>query len=171
MPYGQFVIGRLYYDVTNKEEDYACKPLTGINIVAESRVDRFPIVMVDRGSCTFVSKARNVQRIGGALALIIDNQDENIDKVQLNDDGTGSDIIIPTIMISKSDGEKIKDFFMKNKDDGQVLASIVVSIEFRIVNFKKNNNFYLNLLFIFRLKQIEYSIKYSFPQEIKRSTD
>jgi hypothetical protein len=112
-----------------------------------------------------------VQRIGGALALIIDNQDENIDKVQLNDDGTGSDIIIPTIMISKSDGEKIKDFFMKNKDDGQVLASIVVSIEFRIVNFKKNNNFYLNLLFIFRLKQIEYSIKYSFPQEIKRSTD
>jgi hypothetical protein len=133
VPYGQFVIGRLYYDTTDKELDYACKPLTGISIQPESRVDRFPIVMVDRGSCTFVNKVRNVQKLGGALALIVDNIDEDINKVIMNDDGTGSDIYIPAIMISKQEGQKIKDFFMKNKDDNQLLSSIVVAIEFQIV--------------------------------------
>ena len=89
--------------------------------------------MIDRGSCTFVTKARNVQKIGGSLALIIDNRDENIENVIMSDDGTGSDIIIPTIMISKEDGEKIKEFMKRNKNDYNVLASLVVSIEFRMV--------------------------------------
>jgi hypothetical protein len=133
VPYGQFVIGRLYYDTNNKELDYACKPLTGINIQPETRVDRFPIVMVDRGTCTFVSKVRNVQKLGGALALIVDNSDEDINTVVMNDDGTGSDIYIPAIMISKKDGQIIKDFFMNNKDDSQLLSSILVSVEFQIV--------------------------------------
>jgi extracellular elastinolytic metalloproteinase len=89
--------------------------------------------MVDRGSCTFVNKVRNVQKLGGALALIVDNSDEDINKVIMNDDGTGSDIYIPAIMISKQDGQKIKDFFLKNKDDNQLLSSIVVAVEFQIV--------------------------------------
>ena len=89
--------------------------------------------MVDRGSCTFVNKVRNVQKLGGALALIVDNSDEDINKVIMNDDGTGSDIYIPAIMISKQDGQKIKDFFLKNKDDNQLLSSIVVAVVFQIV--------------------------------------
>jgi len=89
--------------------------------------------MVDRGSCTFVNKVRNVQKLGGALALIVDNSDEDINKVIMNDDGTGSDIYIPAIMISKQDGQKIKDFFLENKDDNQLLSSIVVAVEFQIV--------------------------------------
>jgi hypothetical protein len=92
--------------------------------------------MVDRGSCTFVTKARNVQRIGGALALIVNNKQEDLDKVLMSDDGTGADIFIPTIMISQEDGDKIKEFFRKNKNDGPVLSNIVVSIEFRLVILK-----------------------------------
>lgn len=93
--------------------------------------------MVDRGSCTFVTKARNVQKIGGGLALIVDNRDENLDNVLMADDGTGSDIIIPTIMISKEEGDKIKDFMKRNKNNWNVLSSIVVSVEFRMVWINK----------------------------------
>jgi hypothetical protein len=90
--------------------------------------------MVDRGSCTFVTKTRNVQAKGGALALIIDNIDEDLETVRMNDDGTASDIYIPAIMISKDDGKKIQEFFKQNKNDETVLSSIVISVEFKIVN-------------------------------------
>ena len=90
--------------------------------------------MVDRGNCTFVTKVRNVQRIGGALALVIDNTDENLDRVIMTDDGTGSDIFIPALMITKSDGDRLKAYFMQNKNDATILSSIVASIEFKMVN-------------------------------------
>ena len=129
------MIGRLYYDLNDKEKDYACRPLTGINIEHTNRMDRMPIVMIDRGSCTFVSKARNVQKIGGGLALIINNEEgQSVDSVIMTDDGSGSDIVIPTVMISKEDGYKIKEFLMANKEDTQLLENIIVSVEFKIVN-------------------------------------
>ena len=42
--------------------------------------------MVDRGNCTFVTKARNVQIVGGLFALIINNNDDDIDKIILSDE-------------------------------------------------------------------------------------
>ncbi len=96
-------------------------------------VDRLPIIMVDRGNCTFVTKARNVQKIGGGLALIINNEIEEIDRVLMTDDGTASDIFIPTILISKSDGDKLKEFFNSHKDEEKVLSSITLSVEFKMV--------------------------------------
>ncbi len=134
IPYGYFTMGRLYYDPTNKEADYACKPLTGYTLAPEPTVDRYPIVMVDRGSCSFVTKTRNVQKLGGHLALIVDNTEESIDEILMADDGSGSDIIIPAIMISKKDGDKIKEFFNTYKNDEAVLSSIVITVEFKMVN-------------------------------------
>jgi extracellular elastinolytic metalloproteinase len=89
--------------------------------------------MVDRGTCSFVTKTRHVQNLGGHLALIINNEDGPVTNIMLNDDGTGSDIVIPALLISKEDGQKIKEFFMENKDDSSVLGKIVVSAEFIIV--------------------------------------
>ena len=89
--------------------------------------------MVDRGSCNFVTKTRNVQNLNGHLALIINNEDVPLDKILLKDDGTASDINIPSILISKADGEKIKQFLRENINKKNVLSSIIVSIEFKIV--------------------------------------
>ena len=56
-----------------------------------------------------MTKARNIQSNGGSLALIIDNKDfENPLSVIPSDDGTGAGILIPTILIGKTDGEKLK---------------------------------------------------------------
>ena len=51
-----------------------------------------PIFMVERGDCSFVTQARNIERAGGALALIIDSFNEDISNLILSDDGTGAGI-------------------------------------------------------------------------------
>lgn len=120
----------------NNQADYACQPLTGIKIHPETNLDRSPIILVDRGSCSFVTKTRNVQAIGGHLALIINNVPGPIENELMNDDGTGSDILIPAVLISKEDGDIIKRFLMDNKNDNSVLSNIAVSVEFIIVSIK-----------------------------------
>jgi hypothetical protein len=128
-------MGRLHHDLNDKEDDYACKPLLSHTLDFESTPDLYPIVMVDRGNCTFVTKARNVQRVGGLFALIINNNDEDIDKHVIPDDGTGSDIYIPTVLISKKDGEMLKNYMLMNRNSPAPLKNIILSIEFKMVKF------------------------------------
>jgi hypothetical protein len=119
--------------LNNPDSDYACKELENINVPQLIDVDRYPIVMVDRGNCTFVTKTRNVQNLGGNLAIIVNYDDEPIELINMVDDGTGSDIIIPTILISKSDGDKLKKFIAENKNNEKIVKNILLSVEFDIV--------------------------------------
>jgi hypothetical protein len=65
------------------------------------------IALIDRGGgITFVTKVRNAQN-AGARAVIICNNADGL-PVILGDDLTGADIVIPSIMISKTDGERLK---------------------------------------------------------------
>jgi hypothetical protein len=72
-----------------------------------------PIFLVDRGHCTFVEKVRNVEHAGGSLAVIIDDSAEDISKVIMSDDGTGTGIRIPAMIIGKKEGQILKDFLTK----------------------------------------------------------
>lgn len=60
--------------------------------------------MVDRGHCSFVQKVRNVEKAGGSLAVIIDDSNADVKDLIMSDDGTGTGIRIPSMMISKKDG-------------------------------------------------------------------
>jgi hypothetical protein len=115
----------------NKNIDGACGEL---EYKWESTVDsdKNHIVMVDRGDCSFVQKARNVQKAGGHVALIINNE-ANVkpETVLMVDDGTGSDILIPAILISREDGEKIKQYMRENR--GNKDSKVVMDVEFEIV--------------------------------------
>jgi hypothetical protein len=93
-------------------------------------VDKFPIFMVDRGNCSFVTKVRNIQNAGGHLALIVDNKDDDVNNILMVDDGTGSDIHIPAVLILKSDGDKIKNYMNSTDYNGE---DIVLAVEFQIV--------------------------------------
>ena len=75
-----------------------------------------PIYLIMRGNCTFVQKVRNVEHAGGALAIVIDNRFENIENVIMSDDGTGNGINIPSVLIGKTDGQKLIDF-IENADE------------------------------------------------------
>jgi len=72
-----------------------------------------PIVLVDRGGCSFVTKVRNIEKAGGSLAVIIDDKvNENAKNVIMSDDGTGAGIRIPSMIIGYEDGKKLKDFLL-----------------------------------------------------------
>lgn len=58
------------------------------------------IVLIDRGTCSFVVKVKNAQD-AGAMGVIVVN---NVAGLPLIMGGTDNSIIIPAVMISKSDG-------------------------------------------------------------------
>lgn len=97
--------------------------------------------MVDRGDCTFVKKVRNAQRAGAAAVLIADdmclcshedcegsgpesNMCEDTEPI-MADDGSGSDITIPSFLLFKEDADPIKQVLMSNQ---QVRVSMSFSV-------------------------------------------
>jgi len=47
---------------------------------------------------------RNAERAGASLLVVVDSKVENITNVIMGDDGTGTGIRIPSMLIGKSDG-------------------------------------------------------------------
>lgn len=108
IPYGHTIIGDLKFVETN---DQGCDSY-GTSL--DSTDSSAPIIIARRGSCSFVQKARNIEHSGGKLAIIVDEIDnEEPDDIIMVDDGTGNGIQIPTIMISKTDGEKLIEEYLK----------------------------------------------------------
>ena len=100
-----------------------------------------PIFLVDRGGCTFVTKVRNIEKAGGSLAVIIDDKDfEDARNVIMSDDGTGAGIRIPSMLISKSDGEILKNFLIHSPKSLTEKASL--SAEFLILHPDDRPEFY-----------------------------
>ena len=103
VPYGQTIIGKLHFD---QEDPDACHEFTNPAVVDKSS-DISPFYMSKRGGCSFVQKVRNMENIGVAVAIIIDNNLELIDEVLMSDDGTGGGIRIPSMLIGQNDGGKL----------------------------------------------------------------
>ena len=120
--------GRIYMTNPNSQtQNYACQPLKDLYIsITPGTWEYFPIILIDKGNCSYVEMARNVQRAGGYMALIINDKDGNVKDFPVKDDGTASDIVIPTAMISKEDGDIIKNFY--NERHGQ--SNIVLELSF-----------------------------------------
>jgi len=81
-------------------------------------------LLVDRGECSFVEKVRNAQKDGAIAVFIADDrclcsvnescgQDlvESCEKIEpfMDDDGSGSDIEIPSMLLLKSDADGLRD--------------------------------------------------------------
>ena len=79
-------------------------------------------LLVDRGECSFVEKVRNAQRDGATAVFIADDrcrcsvdascepydECEEIEPI-MDDDGTGSDIEIPSMLLLKSDADRLRN--------------------------------------------------------------
>ena len=110
IPYGQSLIGSIYYDPQNA---MGCQRMNLTDVssgVDASDVKKTKIVLIDRGECSFVTKVRNAERAGASLVVLIDNRFENITNVVMGDDGTGTGIRIPSMLIGKEDGATLKEF-------------------------------------------------------------
>ena len=64
-----------------------------------------------------MKKVRNMENIGVAVAIIIDDSEEDIDGVIMSDDGTGGGIRIPSMLIGKTDGRKLIDYLKRASEE------------------------------------------------------
>lgn len=119
-PYGSSLIGRLYIP---KDHPEACVPLRPIEFKEEIDLFNHPILLVTRGSCSFVVKVRNAQTIGASAVIIIDNTLEEPENIIMVDDGTAGNLYIPSVLISKTNGDILKKY-MKNGNDEVVRMTI-----------------------------------------------
>jgi hypothetical protein len=126
-PYGGAIQQSLYYagsDLCDPNVDTrAGFPIRAKGI--DGKMEPWPapyILMVDRGGCTFVNKVRNAQRSGAAGVIIADNtclcsagdqctsepgvECETREPI-MADDGSGSDISIPSFLMFKQDADPI----------------------------------------------------------------
>ena len=103
MPYGQTIMGKMHF---LEDDIYACQEFTESTIVSRTD-DISPFMLARRGECSFVQKVRNMENIGIAVSIIIDNRPEMIDEILMSDDGTGGGIRIPSMLIGTNDGDKL----------------------------------------------------------------
>ena len=61
----------------------------------------------------------------------------DISDFMMMDDGTGSDIMIPAVMISQEDGRVLQQFFKDNMNDTSLISKIHVSIDFEMLARRK----------------------------------
>mmetsp|Transcript_13175 Transcript_13175/g.28507 ORF Transcript_13175/g.28507 Transcript_13175/m.28507 type:complete len:520 (-) Transcript_13175:135-1694(-) len=129
-PYGGSIAQNMYYadaDLCDfgSIDTHAGYPIRAIDEETGTMLPWQPpfILMVDRGGCTFVQKVRNAQRVGAAGVIIADNtclcsagdschSDPGKDCEErepiMADDGSGSDISIPSFLMFKQDADPVK---------------------------------------------------------------
>lgn len=122
IPYGQSLVGEISYDTKNPT---GCEKYVTTEEDASStdtvEVKKSKIMLVDRGSCSFVQKVRNAERAGASLVVVMDNKIEDVEKAVMGDDGTGTGIRVPSMLIGKSDGDRLKAF-AKRASNGTLSA-------------------------------------------------
>ena len=71
IPYGQTIMGKFHYD---PEDELVCNELTEESFNRTvSAGDLSPFYMARRGECSFVQKVRNMENIGIAVGIVVDN--------------------------------------------------------------------------------------------------
>jgi len=96
------------------------------------------VLMIDRGECNFVTKVRNAQKRGANAVVVADNtclcgdaactlpagsQCEESAPI-MADDGTGSDIVMPSILLTKTDADSLKAYLIEKNGSEQVLVQM-----------------------------------------------
>ena len=93
-------------------DDGTATPTLGCDKLANADDLKGNIALIERGTCTFVSKVRNAQE-AGALAVIIYTDNRNV--IPMGGDGTQGDITIPSVMIGRTLGLALANEVDQNK--------------------------------------------------------
>lgn len=179
--YGDSIVGRLFYAPSNTSfctNDYEQSLQEQIRKVGST--DLRQIFLVDRGECTFTTKVRIAQTLGAHAVIMSDSSTslwsrKDLGHVIMAHDGTGSDILIPSIMITHNDGTRLRNALKESEVVVQLQWSLpqksMVSLDFwtesgSIVGqrFLKDFAYYANLLrgkILFTPHFVVYGIKSS----------
>lgn len=104
----------LVNDGTGATASLGCGPLSNGSAVSGK------IALIRRGDCTFVEKVKNAQ-LAGAVGAIVMN---NVDGQPIPMGGTDTTITIPSIMISKADGDLLEAALASGAINGTLNPSL-----------------------------------------------
>ncbi|KHN42313.1 Vacuolar-sorting receptor 1 [Glycine soja] len=110
--YGGSMAGNVLYPKDNKK---GCKEFDEYGISFKSKPGALPtIVLLDRGNCFFALKVWNAQKAGASAVLVADDIVEKLITMDTPEEDVSSakyieNITIPSALIEKSFGEKLKD--------------------------------------------------------------
>ena len=74
------------------------------------------------------------------MAIIIDNKMDNVENIIMSDDGTGSGIRIPAMIIGRRDGEEFKNFINFGDDS---VNDAIIQVQFSLINPENHVNYEL----------------------------
>ena len=104
-------------------ENYACKSLSDIKILRDKyNFADFNIVLVDKGSCSFTQMAKEVEKIGGDMIIVVNDEPGNVNQYKITNDGRGSEVTIPVAMISYNDGKSIINYIINHPKENVYLS-------------------------------------------------
>lgn len=86
-------------------------------------------MLADRGQCSFVTKVRNIENAGMAVAIVVDSRKEDVNNIIMSDDGTGAGLRIPSMLISHSDGAKLIDFMNTASVEELQAVNVIASFD------------------------------------------
>lgn len=121
VPYGATIMGFVHFDPKNED---GCKKG---KLEPFNSDDLMPILIVRRGNCEFIDKARNAYMMGAAMLLIADDLDEDVTTIKPVAHHDGSRSKIPTIVIGKADGSAIIDILLDS--DKTVAQTVIVQFK------------------------------------------
>jgi len=160
-PYGEQISGMLFYKFLKAPSNSApqqspngCQPIDPTFGFKDN--DANPtrkILLVDRGTCSFVRKVRMAQNAGAAAVIVMDNQYHHNKRVFMSNDGSGDDIKIPSVFVDYDTGITLKTAIQSWGDNtirvsldwalpetrGKVRWSLWTSAEDRVAKTFKEN--------------------------------
>lgn len=116
--YGDRVLGRLVYGEPKahshcNDADYTvADPQMQNKGRSHEQARLINVILVRRGECTFVTKVRIASAKGAHAVIIVDKESstltsKDIQNIIVADDGYGATISIPSILVSKFEGDKL----------------------------------------------------------------
>ena len=97
-------------------------------------VGESPFIMVQEGNCTLFEKLRNIESAGGHLAVIISDKLEKVEGIFISDEGTGADINIPAVLIARSDGRVLANYYINHVQSHEEIKDIRIEVQFENEN-------------------------------------
>lgn len=120
-PYGKTIIGNVY--LSKNDDSSNCNSFEPFDFDTDQLASS--MLLLDLSHCSNTLQAKHAQEIGMKCLILINDNDRDISLVNFNDDGLGTEVTIPTIVITKQDGDTIKQELLKK-------SHVEISIEFEL---------------------------------------
>ena len=120
--------GKIPYGLTLSGYLYLANPKNACSAIKSHAEEDIAFLLSTRGDCTYVTKAKYAQFMGVKLLIIISEQ-KDIQEEDLNDDGYGSSIHIPSIVINERYGTLLINYLESKKDlNNRILLTMMFEV-------------------------------------------